>query len=75
MCVCVCVCVCVFMACLILCDPLDCSPPDSSVPGIFQARILEWVAFLLQGILLIPPLQMEISLKNVNVSYKRVTLT
>ena len=26
------------------CDPMDCSPPDSSVYGIFQARILEWVA-------------------------------
>ena len=25
-------------------DPMDCSPPDSSVHGIFQARILEWVA-------------------------------
>ena len=30
--------------CLILSDPLDCSPPDSSVHGILQARILEWVA-------------------------------
>ena len=26
-------------------DPMDCSPPGSSVYGIFQARILEWVAF------------------------------
>ena len=26
-----------------LCDPMDCSPPGSSVHGIFQARILEWV--------------------------------
>ena len=34
-----------------LCDPLDCSPPGSSVYGILWARILEWVAiFLLQGI-------------------------
>ena len=30
--------------CPILCDPIDCSPPGSSVHGIFQARILEWVA-------------------------------
>ena len=30
--------------CLTLCDPLDCSPPDSSVHGILQAWILEWVA-------------------------------
>ena len=27
-----------------LCDPMDCSPPSSSVHGISQARILEWVA-------------------------------
>ena len=30
--------------CLTLCNPLDCSPPGSSVHGILQARILEWVA-------------------------------
>ena len=30
--------------CLTLCNPMDCSPPDSSVHGILQARILEWVA-------------------------------
>ena len=31
-------------SCLILCNPVDCSPPGSSVHGISQARILEWVA-------------------------------
>ena len=31
-------------SCPTLCDPIDGSPPDSSVPGILQARILEWVA-------------------------------
>ena len=31
-------------SCPILCDPMDCSLPSSSVHGIFQARILEWVA-------------------------------
>ena len=31
-------------SCPTLCDPADCSPPGSSVHGIFQARILEWVA-------------------------------
>ena len=30
--------------CLTLCSPMDCSPLGSSVYGIFQARILEWVA-------------------------------
>ena len=33
-----------FQLCLTLCDPIDRSLPDSSVPGIFQARVLEWVA-------------------------------
>ena len=27
-----------------VCDPMDCSPPGSSVHGILQARILEWIA-------------------------------
>ena len=43
--------------CPTLWDPMDCCPPGSSVHGIFQARILEWVAmpssrgiFLIQGL-------------------------
>ena len=31
-------------SCPTLCDPIDCSPPGSTVPGILQARTLEWVA-------------------------------
>ena len=31
-------------SCPTLCDPMDGSPPGSPVPGILQARILEWVA-------------------------------
>ena len=31
-------------SCPTLCNPIDSSPPGSSVPGILQARILEWVA-------------------------------
>ena len=31
-------------SCLTLCGPMDCSPPGSSVHGILQLRILEWVA-------------------------------
>ena len=44
------ICLCVFrmnvfaQSCPTLCDPMDCSPPGSSVYGIFQARVLEWVA-------------------------------
>ena len=33
----------VTQSCLTVCNPMDCSPPDSSVQGIFQAIILEWV--------------------------------
>ena len=36
----------VALLCPTLCDPLDCSPSGSSVHGILQARILEWVAIL-----------------------------
>ena len=35
--------------CLTLCDPMACSPPGSSVHGILQARILEWVAIIPPG--------------------------
>ena len=34
----------VAQSCLTLCDPMDCSLPGSPVHGIFQARVLEWVA-------------------------------
>ena len=44
LCVCVCVCVLVTQPCLTLCNPMDCNRPGSSVHGILQARILEWVA-------------------------------
>ena len=32
-------------SCPTLCDPMDCSPPGSSVHGILQPRILEWLPF------------------------------
>ena len=52
---CVCVCVCFYVlasaatakslqSCPTLCDPIDGSPPGSPIPGILQARTLEWVA-------------------------------
>ena len=31
-------------SCVTLCEPMDCNSPGSSVHGIFQARILEWIA-------------------------------
>ena len=45
----VCVCVQSLQSCLTLCDPMDCSPPGSSVHVLLQARILEQVAMLSSG--------------------------
>jgi len=39
----------VAQSCLTLRDPMDCSPPGSSVHGIFQARVLEWGAIAFSG--------------------------
>ena len=43
---CVRVCVLVTQSCPTLFDPMDCNPPGSSVHGILQARVLQWVAIL-----------------------------
>ena len=37
--------------CLTLRDPMDCSPPGSSIHGIFQARVLEWVAIAFSALI------------------------
>ena len=37
-------------SCLTLCDPTDGSPPGSAIPGISQARVLEWVAIAFSAI-------------------------
>ena len=44
----------VTQSCPTLCDPIDGSPPGSSIHGIFQAKVLEWgaIAFSNNGILL-----------------------
>ena len=39
----------VAQSCLTSSDPMDCSPPGSTVHGIFQARVLEWVAIAFSG--------------------------
>ena len=39
----------VAQSCLTLSDPMDCSPPGSTVHGIFQARVLEWGAIAFSG--------------------------
>ena len=44
-----CVCVKSLVSCLTLCDPMDYSPPGSSLHGILQARILEWLPFSSPG--------------------------
>ena len=40
----------VAQSCLTLSDPMDCSLPGSSVHGIFQTRVLEWVAIAFSGV-------------------------
>ena len=55
--ICVCMCAKLLQSCLTLCDPMDCSPTDSSVHGILQARILEWLPFPPPGDLRIFPTQ------------------
>ena len=51
----------VTQSCLTLYDSMDCSPPSSSVHGILQARILEWVAiFFSRGIFLTQGLNLSL---------------
>ena len=52
-----CVCVKLLQSCLTLGDPMDCSPPGSSVYRILQARILEWVAMPSSGDVLDPGIE------------------
>ena len=47
--------------CLTLCDTMDCAPPVSSIHGILQARILEWVAISFSGDLLNPGIEPELA--------------
>ena len=47
----------VTQSCLTLSDPMDCSPPGSSVHGIFQARVLDW------GAIALPLLNTKVALK------------
>ena len=49
MCVYVCMCAKLLQLCLTPWDAMDCNPPGSSVHGILQARILEWVAMPTPG--------------------------
>ena len=42
----------VAQSCPILCDPMDCSLPGSSIHGIFQARVLEWGAIAFSVIII-----------------------
>ena len=47
----------VAQSCLTLSDPMDCSPPGSSIHGIFQARVLEWVAIAFSAEILLVSLK------------------
>ena len=47
----------VTQSCLALCDPMDCSPPGSSVRGILQTRMLAWVAISSSRVLVNPGIE------------------
>ena len=53
----------VAQSCLTLSDPIDCSPPGSSIHGIFQARVLEWGAIAFSGATVHSVAKTEIQLK------------
>ena len=47
----------VAQSCLTLSDPVDCSPPGSSIHGIFQAKVLEWGAIAFSGFMNYVPIK------------------
>ena len=47
-------------SCLTVCNPVDCSPPGSSIHGIFQARVPEWVALAFSGHLLLQRIKSQL---------------
>ena len=56
----------VAQSCPTLCDPMDCSPPGSSIHGIFQARVLEWGAIAFSDLI---PIKSQMAILVENVSY------
>ena len=59
----------VAQTCPTLSDPMDCSPPDSSIHGIFQVRVLEWGAIAFS---VIKPTQMEVLISEIEHSPKHI---
>ena len=55
------VCTQLLQSCLTLCNPLDCSLTTSSVHGVLQARILDWVALPLVRLGIFPTLGLQLS--------------
>ena len=55
----------VAQSCLILCDPMDCCLPGSSIHGIFQARVLEWgaIAFSIKGFGIVNKAEVDVFLE------------
>ena len=50
----------VTQSCPTLCDPMDCSLPGSTLHGILQARVLEWVAISFSMGVYLPPKPIEL---------------
>ena len=51
-------------SCLTLCDPIDGSPPGSPVPGILQARTLEWAVISFSNLSLMPSKSIHVAADN-----------
>ena len=64
-------------SCLTLCNPIDGSPLGSSIPGILQARILEWAAisFSTKELKVPSKFKFQLSLVNDMLSFSRVTFS
>ena len=62
-------------SCPTLCDPIDGSPPGAPVPGILQARTLEWVAISFSKIALKKSQNTRVSVLDIHTEDKRILNT
>ena len=62
----------VAQSCPTLSDPMDCSPPGSSIHGIFQARVLEWGAIAFSGATVYGVIKSQTRLKRLTYTHRSV---
>ena len=64
----------VAQSCPTLCGPMDCSPPGSSVHGIFQARVLEWGAIAVSKAYMNMPISFHTLINLIQIKFKIMIL-